>query len=584
MDHKLIMFGVRAPLAVATLLVLLVVFDPWLPLDTPLDILLLNAIPVVGLFGIALALFRRVAVAAFAIACLLALLFYINHVKVEQLATPMMLSDFGLARQFLTEIGLFVRYSHTAILILALAIVALLAVALWRLERPLLRRPAAIVVAALSALLLFSLNTAAGNGLYKSYDVMDQPWLVDIEIEENGLLAGLAASVHDLVLPRPEREPAAYSDLRERLAHEMDRPVHAAPDAFPDIVMILAESFFDPGLLKNIETCVAIPQWCEIRGRGISGEMQVPTYGGNTTRTEFEILTGVPYSALPRPVYPYNAVVTRPTASIAWWLQSLAYEATAIHTYSANFWRRHRALPWLGFDEFIAEETFGPHHRTGPFISDAHLANKIMATLEPDRGIRNFVFAISMESHGPWGRQRRGIEPTELEAIDLLAGEHTEAALALRQYIFHARNAVAALGRLEQAIQARPEPTLLIFFGDHLPALEATFSQIPFENGLKPHLQTTPYLALANFEPATDWRPGNSHNLGLWALDLAGLPLPEPYRLLHVLNHTEKNRPDDARRIVYAELLHLDPGNWTASADSPPTAGGEGNGPESLTD
>ena len=521
MNRKLLVCAARVPLALATLLLLLVWLDPWLSTATPVDTLLLNAAPVAGLFGTAFALARRVALAMFATACLLALAFYINEVKLQQLETPLMLSDFGLMAQFMNEIGLFVRYSHGAILLVVLAIVAVAGVGLWWIEGAAFRWRGAVAAGIVAAALLSSLNTAPVKRLYVSSGVMDRPWVVDREIRENGLMTTLAASVYDLVLPRPERDPASYAKLRDRML-EAAGSASAVPAVLPDIILVLGESFFDPGLLRNVDTCAALPRWCELRARGVEGQMHVPTYGGNTTRTEFELLTGVPYRALPRPVYPYNAIVIRPTASVAWWLHGLGYRNTAIHPHSANFWRRHQALPWLGFGEFIAEETFGPHHRAGPFISDADLAEKVLTVLNRDAPSPGFVFAISMEGHGPWGSRRRGVDPAGVAAVDVPAELDGEAALALRQYILHARNAVAALARLEQVIHARPEPALLIFFGDHLPTLEPTFSRLGFDNDLEAYLQTTPYLALANFEMSATWSPRASHELGHWALRLAG--------------------------------------------------------------
>ena len=557
----------RLTLIAALVLAALVALDPWLSTATSLQLLLLNLLPAGIVFALALAFVRRYLASLVLTIAFLAVVFYVNQIKIEHLETPLLLSDLGLVRQFFTEIGLFVRYSHGAILVLAVAVLVAIVAILVRIERQGIPWTAALFSACLGISTLFMLRGNTLGDLYRSHGVMDTPWQIYHEVTENGLLASLAANAHDVVLARPKRDESGYKSLVRSLLPEAEGADHNP--VRPDIVMVLAESFFEPGVLREVDTCAILLLWCELKQIGIHGQMTVPTIGGNTTRTEFEVLVGVPYASLPRPVYPYNAIVNRPTLSIIWWLRELGYTATGLHTYSASFWRRNEAYPHLGFQDFITEEVIPDPERSGPFISDGVLKREILKRLNDEPG-QQFIFAISMEGHGPWGKTRKGLNAEQVAAIATPAFQSTEAIVELQQFGFHARNSVRALKELHEAVLQRDKPTLIVFFGDHLPALPKLFREAGFRDDKSPSQQQVPYLALANFPIDPDWKPESSDQLGLWALELAGLPLPEHYRLMVETYKTEVDRDHQMKiaRPVFAELLHLAPGSWKPPGQS----------------
>ena len=54
------------------------------------------------------------------------------------------------------------------------------------------------------------------------------------------------------------------------------------------------------------------------------------------------------------------------------------------------------------------------------------------------------------------------------------------------------------LGRLADALQKRNRRTLLLFYGDHLPALPPVYQEIGFADGKGPKAQPVPWLLLDN--------------------------------------------------------------------------------------
>ncbi len=544
--------------------------DPWMELGWPLTRLALNLVPVAFFLLLFFALFRRIWPAALLVSAGLALLFYVNQLKVDQLGQPLLLTDMLLISQVLSNLGLFARYSHSAILLGAvLLLLGAIALAI-RLEKPVVSWKWAATLGLLGAVLLLSLSSAPVSRFYKSQGALNTPWTPITAIKSTGLVAALAASVGADLVSRPRAEPDKAQRLRDYL-HQLPAVTESngAVDLRPDLILILSESFFDPGRLAGVDGCIKLPKWCALLEQGISGSLEVPTFGGNTTRTEYEVLTGVPYSVLPESVYPYTSIVTSPSASLAWWLRHLDYRTVAIHPHTATFWQRHRALPLLGFDEFIAEHNFGHHRRTGFYISDADLTNRIINELGNDSSDPRFIFAISMENHGPWGGLRPNMEPDRLASIPTPAALNQLGAQAWRQYIYHAQNATAELMRLYETIQQRDQPTLILFFGDHLPGLHETFAQVEFSDGVSPFRQPVPFLLLANTSvQQPGWMPERSHQLTDWLLQVAGTVVPAIYRDLAIAHEYIANGGPESEFVIeylpalYKELIHIDPRHW----------------------
>lgn len=559
-------------LAPALLVIAAILLDPWIGAASPGVTLFANLAPVTLTYLFGLTLFRRAALAALITFVPLALIHYINSVKLEELGQPFSIHDVGLTGQLLADIGLFVRYSHGAILAVVTMLVLLAAVVSFRRERPLGRGPWQLVAAVVCVGGAAWMLSPPAERVYQEAGFYARAWAVDGRIENVGLIAQLVAHTARRVAARPDPDPDRLAEVLERIASGATAPSDPVSEGtagtgneLPDVLVILSESFFDPSTLAGLEDCEALPRWCELLSHGTTGHMTVPTYGGNTTRTEFEILTGVPYRALARGVYAYNSVVTRPTASIAWTMRHAGYETAAIHPHSRSFWNRDLALPRLGFDRFLGFEDLGPHRkRRGFWVSDTAMTDAIIDTtgsLESPW----FMFAISMENHGPWHEKRPGPGTEELERIPVPASLSAPEALALRQFTYHARAAVAELERLMNWMNARQRPTLLLFFGDHLPALDEVFEQAGFDLPEPMNRQPVPWLMLSNrpIEVSESERlPESSYELGLWIAEQSGVPLCATQQALIGLRRNpelDAELSEDHRRALYAELLHRPP-------------------------
>jgi hypothetical protein len=235
------------------------------------------------------------------------------------------------------------------------------------------------------------------------------------------------------------------------------------------------------------------------------GDRWVPTYGGGTIRTEFEVLTGIAMRYFPEVQYPYFRLTATALPSLPGVLAAHGYRTVAMHPHEREFWNRAAALTNLGFGEFDAAEQFGDAPRSGWYISDEALVDHMLEKLDGAKGPL-FLFAISIENHGPYegfpnaDAQRIAAEPVP-------AGTEGVGAERLRGYLYHLGSADHSLGRLVDALRKRTRRTLLLFYGDHLPALPLLYEGAGFDDGAKGPDQPVPWLL---FDSAHEQAPATA--------------------------------------------------------------------------
>lgn len=242
----------------------------------------------------------------------------------------------------------------------------------------------------------------------------------------------------------------------------------------PDVIVIQSESFFDPRPLSAAIDPSILHHFDRVCRESVEhGKLTVPAWGANTMRSEFALLTGLPSSQLGYArFYPY-AFVRSTCASLAGWFRRAGYRTAAIHPYYADFFGRNRVFPLLQFDRFFDIRAFGDAPRAGPYISDAAVLDRIVSLLDENRTQPAFLFAMTMENHGPLH-----LEPVvagEAARYHTLGDDSTWRDLTA--YLRHVANADAMIGRLVAYLRTCRRDTILCFYGDHVPALPHVFEK-----------------------------------------------------------------------------------------------------------
>ena len=477
----------------------------------------INILPYLLIVVLLTALTRRVVLASWIGMLLLVASYAANAAKLEQLEMPLLPGDFHFLQDLGATLPLFAHYIGTSFLPLLVAVallaltVALFREAAWPMMRGWTRVGVAVATIALGIGIIQ--GWAPWRSVYSANRLAFEPWSVVDSARKAGMVGNLVLYNWELAKRqelRPDRNAAtelvrANADaLRTRL-NPNTSSLGMPSGTQPDIVIIQSESLFDPVRLTNAPANTYLPNFHRLAKRGLSGELKVPTYAGGTIRTEFEVLTGLALAFFPGVQYPYFEIADKPIPGIVRTLSRQGYQTTAIHPNTGVFWNRNQAYEQLGFDQFIDEKAFSKDDIVGLFTGDAALTDHVLAQLDQD-GPPQLIFAVTMENHGPFD-WRPGLDPKRLAAMKMPPGLDEGGEYWMRNYLYLLGDADHELGRLADALQKRKRRTVLLFYGDHLPALPPVYHQIGFADGQGPKTQPVPWLLLDNRRNLSDHSP-----------------------------------------------------------------------------
>ncbi len=496
-----------------------------------------NALPLLTLGLLLLAITRRPLLSLWLGLLAACSLYAIDALKFENLHAHLLPADVMLVPQIASGMDLYWSYANSAGFGKRQLAGYLLITALLFLEpaQRWLRAWLRIVLALLALGLGYAVvqqKTPVAHW-YDNESLGFAPWQPDASIERTGLIAGLVKLAGEGPWQLPAADEAfVESVLAMHPAASSPAPA-ATAEAMPDIIIWQSESLFDPARLSAIDPDVHLRRLNRLRSRGLHGELSVPTYGGGTVRTEFEILTGYPMHAFAGINYPYSALAQRPLMALPRLLRQYGYRTIAIHPYEANFWSRDSAMSHLGFDVFEDQSVFQSDDYHGIYIGDHALLRRVTKTLAADSEQPRFIFAISMENHGPW-RNRPRIDEAARRRIPVPDEVSGGAADELRNYLYHVERADRLLESLIELVDSRPRRTIVLFYGDHLPGLERVFKTLRFEDGLDAWEQPVPFLLYDNRGGARGQAGGvlRSYHLASLVLDAAGFNSEPRFRVL----------------------------------------------------
>lgn len=240
-------------------------------------------------------------------------------------------------------------------------------------------------------------------------------------------------------------------------------------DEMPNIIFVQLESYFDPTEVEWLRFSEdPIPNLRELYKNYSSGYFKVPSVGAGTANTEFEVLTGMNMRFFGPGEYPYKTYVkTNVLESAASALTSLGYGAEALHNNGGNFYSRAKVYNNMGFDHYTSKE-FMNILKTTPkgWATDDILVPNIMESMDTTEG-QDFVFTVSVQGHGDYPT-----EPTlENPEIKVTGVEDEGKRNAWEYYVNEVHEMDKFVGQLIEAVENRNEPSVIVFYGDHLPTL-----------------------------------------------------------------------------------------------------------------
>ncbi len=247
------------------------------------------------------------------------------------------------------------------------------------------------------------------------------------------------------------------------------------------MVAVQSESFFDPrALYSNIRTDVLAAFDATKQDSILSGKLHVPAWGANTVRTEFAFLSGIEGTRLGVHQFnPYRALAAGwHVSSVASYLKKIGYRTVCIHPYPSSFYQRNVVYPRLEFDELIDISVFSEEDRFGPYTADEAVGKKMIEIVQQSEN-PVFVFAITMENHGP-------LHLEAVESADIARAYHSQPPAGFDDmtiYLRHLKNADQMIGYLKQELLQCNRLASLCWYGDHVPIMPTVYNQCGYPAG-----------------------------------------------------------------------------------------------------
>ncbi|EJV85225.1 MULTISPECIES: LTA synthase family protein [Bacillus] len=454
--------------------------------------------------------------------CTLVILGIVNYLKLIFRGDPLYPSDFTQITHMQSVIPMVMDYfSWSYIFIIIVSIVACIVAGIY-MRRYIQNVKIHLGIRALlvvgSIFVLYAYGNFANtfmNKVFQKSGVDFVLWNQNENYASNGFVLGFISNLDTTVMEKPknyskENMLQIANDIKKQYSGNIGSQKKKEK---PNIIFVMSESFWDPTKVTNLSFSEdPVPNLHHYIENFPGGQTISPTFGGNTANVEFEALTSYSMSLLKPGSIPYQQVITnkKEIPSIPMALKKEGYYTSAIHSFGRTFFKRDDVYKVLGFDKFNAEDTMENVDIDGDYISDLAMSKEIIAELEEQKQ-PTFIHAVTMQNHFPFTEGRFGENLIEISGL-----ENEESKGELETYTEGLRRSDEALQYLIEQLDNLDRPTLLVFFGDHLPSL-GTNKSFYKENGYITNEKTpserlamaqTPLLMYANFDMPND-------NLGL---------------------------------------------------------------------
>lgn len=386
---------------------------------------------------------------------------YANKVKLELRSSPISVGDFALLKE-LGGLDQPIGVNLPLVAAIGLAFVILsgaIFIGVPKLKESWIIKAGVFLVSALFLVMLWTDKPASPMDRAKFENTW---WKLELALMHNGVFGNFVMLAKQSTIEPPE----GFSAKTMKTIAEKYQPAERQGDEKPNVIFLMSESFIDPyafGEQHFIQD--PIPNFRRLAAESLHGDMYTPEFGGGTANVEFEALTGFSQQFMPANFVPYQLYVTQPLPSAAYAFREAGYDTTAIHSYYGWFYQRETVYRQLGFNRFISGEFMDLDHSNDEgkgFPKDKHITNSVIATLDETEG-PDFIHAVAAEGHMPYYKT----EQSEFLKNDTLPEETQQ---HLNNFTDKMHSVDGELGRMVEEIEARGEPAILVFFGDHYPS------------------------------------------------------------------------------------------------------------------
>lgn len=448
------------------------------------------------------------------------------------------------------------RFINTKMIIIAVVVVVLFLVGLvvmWKLDKKSKRfNGISNIVAWMLSILVFAVSI----GPIKAKNIMHNiGWDVQATYELNGFLYSILDSYFGYLRKPPEGySKEAIAKIREEVdkkAAEDKRTIKTGKDV-PNVVIVQLEGFMDPTKIPNVNLSIdPIPNFRKLAEKNTSGYMNVPTTGGGTARTEFEVITGNNFDNLLSGEIPYTSIVKEKTSnSLATALKKQGFTAHALHNFKGNFYNRNKGFKNLGYDTFTSVEYMnGLEYTALDWPKDYVLTNYMKKALDSTEG-KDFITTVSVQGHSNY--------PTEKVDEDYPCKITGDIEDKYKNQLYYYCEQVREMDEfikqfndmLTQRKEETGEDTIVLYYGDHMPKLDYLYDGEEYLNRYE-----SPYTYFATFDiPKEENAITDAFQAGTELLKLGGVEYG-PIEKLHAYLRNDKDYLKKVQLVEYDILF-----------------------------
>lgn len=228
----------------------------------------------------------------------------------------------------------------------------------------------------------------------------------------------------------------------------------------PDIILILNETFYDFSLTHDFSTDEPVTPYLDSLDDVIRGYVTVPTIGGGTNRSEYELLMSNSLYLM-KDILPFWALDLKGENSIVSLLQEQGYYTMAFHQGNGENYNRNRKYVEMGFDDVFFEDDMEDYELVHGYISDQSGYEFLIEQYEQrDQSKPFFAYNLTIQNH-------ISDQPMDLTVHTTSGFEGLQERADI--YLSCLRQSDEAFRYLTEYFEQVDRPVIICMLGDHGP-------------------------------------------------------------------------------------------------------------------
>lgn len=379
--------------------------------------------------------------------------------------------------------------------------------------------------------------------IMKKMGVWVNYWEYESSCKNNGYFFSALYSANNLIVSKPsnyKEDISSYNILEYKVDKSKQSPTN--------IIVIMNESWADLSLLGDLETNKPYNDYYNnLTKNVVKGYLNVNTFGGGTSLTEYELLTGNTTTFLPEGVPPYQTYYAEKMCGLATTMKAQGYTTIAMHPGGRSSWNRQNIYPMMQFNSYSSVEDW-PYDTVRGLVSDQSNIDRLINYFSSKpTGEKTFIFNITIQNHGGYVGEYDDFK-TDIYTTNL-SKEYDD----VNNYLTLVSMTDDSIKYILDYFSEYDDNTMIVMFGDHYPALNKSFyNEILGDNPSEEKLENqykTPYFIWTNYDSnLTEIGNTSSNYLGSYILLEANLEMTEYNRFLIELS---KNIPEIGHYGIY---------------------------------